>query len=391
MTEAEHRPAEPSSTSSSAWWLGATVVAALLLLVFIAQAVLHGFPHSADEYAYQYQARTFAAGRLQNPAAPDPDLFAVMHVVSTADAMYSKYPPGWPAVLAPGVSAGIGFLVNPLIAALTLLLFGAIARAVSGALVAMVAVVLLATNPYFLFNGASWYAHPLVALAALCCAACVWRYDETPRTRFALLAGLALSFVVLARPQDAVLLSIGLLPGAIFVLRRAEGPRLARDAAAGAAVVIGALLLYAAYNAATNGHPLVFGHNVYAGEDLPGFDPLGMVVTFANRGVEYLTWSPVVLLAFALLGAWLARGGDSRPLQRPQRVGWLLLAGIALAFWLGYASYGTLDYPPRYGPRYLLPSHAPLVLLAAVALARLVPARAVRLAAIGPLSWPTWR
>jgi hypothetical protein len=301
-----------------------------------------------------------------------------MHVISTDEATYAKYPPGWPAVMAPAVAVGAGFLVNPLVTVALLALLYRVVLALAGPRAALAALALGATNAFLLLNGASWYAHPLVALAALSFVAALWRYARAPRTAVLVVAAAALGVAVLARPQDAVLIAIGALPGGLWIARCVPSDRLARDVAIAGGVGLVSVLLFLAYNTATNGHPLLFGHQVFAAGDLPDWDPGAMWITLRVRTGEYLAGSAISVLAGLCL--WRFR----RALPAAESGLFLTLAlGVVAAFWIGYAPYGDLDFPPRYGPRYLLPAHPLLLALAGAGLARWLPGRALAVALVG--------
>ena len=113
----------------------------LLLIVFTfavalhtSNSVLERLPHVQDSVTYLYQAQTLARGRLFAPAPPlaDPDAsahFAQEFLLVRDGRWFGKYPPGYPALLALGVAAGGHWLVNPLLAALTVPLLWRLAQA----------------------------------------------------------------------------------------------------------------------------------------------------------------------------------------------------------------------------------------------------------------------
>ncbi len=341
------------------------ILIAAAIMAVLAGPVLQRFPHSGDEYAYLYQARTFLAGRVVNPPAPDPAALAQVHIVSTADAMYSKYPPGWPAVLAVGAAVHLAFLVNPILVALTLWIAYRLARRRAGETAARVMLVLLAGGAFVLLNGAAFYSHPLVGLSLVLALDALDRYARRPRAAYALLGGGWLGAILLARPQDAVLVGIGLAVMAAPLLGRAAASRRAVHLAAALALPLAAAGIYLLYNRATTGHPFLLGHVVYDPADHPAFDLPEMVAASVNRLQDYLILGTAGLAALLLL---------RRPPRRPpDRLPGRLLGGLALLaalFWIGYALYPRLNGPPRFGPRYVYPAHLVLVFLAAVGLTR---------------------
>jgi Gpi18-like mannosyltransferase len=71
------------------------------------------------------------------------------------------YPPGWPAVLAVGLLAGLDWLLNPLLGLCILWLTYRIAILVFDQRVGQLAVILMVMSPFFLFNSVGFMAHPL--------------------------------------------------------------------------------------------------------------------------------------------------------------------------------------------------------------------------------------
>lgn len=96
-----------------------------LLVHFV---LIQGFPNSGDEQAFLFQARLFARGQfyLEDPIY---DRANPLNKYVAADAMddvggrrFSKYDPGWPALLALGARLRVEWLVAPLLGAVTVFL-----------------------------------------------------------------------------------------------------------------------------------------------------------------------------------------------------------------------------------------------------------------------------
>ena len=104
-----------------------TIILILCILAFATTAAVAYFaferlPHLEDEVAYLFQARTMALGRLTVPSPEPKQAFWTPFVLDHQGQRFGKYPPGWPSILAAGVLAGLPWLVNPLLAALSLYL-----------------------------------------------------------------------------------------------------------------------------------------------------------------------------------------------------------------------------------------------------------------------------
>jgi|GEM_PF-5989766 len=343
------------------------VTAAVVLMAVVLGGVFHGFARSGDEYAYRYQARTFLAGRLVNPPAPDPEIFHQVHIISTPDKTVSKYPPGWPAILAAGEATGLAFVVNPMLTGLLLWVVFLLARRLEGSTVALVLVALLATNPFLLMNGATYFSGPLATLLWVLALFAVEAYLRRPGHGAALLFGACHGVLLLARPQNLLFLVPGTALIAVLVLRRAGARRGLGDLALGAVPLLGAGILFMAYNTATTGDPFLTGHMVANPTDRPTLDLLAAVRITGTRGIQYLEFSwilPVLLLGPGILH------GPRRGLRRTA----LFLAGTFMA---AYGLYAAPGGPPQFGPRYWLPAHPLLVFLVAVILVRVIRPRAL--------------
>ena len=176
----------PIATTRAA---AAICVTAALLMAFFAAVPLERFPHSGDEYAYQYQARTFLAGRVTNPPAPDPVAYEQVHIISTRGGCTPSTRPGGPRCSPPArrlASDSWSTRSSP--------------RSRCGPRFASPGAspatpsrwrssLLLATNGFFLLNGATFFSHPLVGLALVLGLDALRRYHEAPRARHTLAAG----------------------------------------------------------------------------------------------------------------------------------------------------------------------------------------------------------
>jgi hypothetical protein len=337
------------------------ILSAGLLSLLIGQWAFYGFPHSADEYVYLYQAKTLLAGRLVNPPLPEVG-FQFTHTLATPSETYGKYPPGWAFVLALGELVGAPFVVNPLLTALTLWLTFTLTRALFDRRTALIAILLLGTSPFVLLSGGSLYAHPLAALCLLALVASLWRYGHGFELRWLLAGAACLGALLLTRPFDAALVALALVPvGLVHLARR---PQLAlRHGAAAAVVALGACALYLLYNLGTTGDAFTTGYTRRGlSDDAPALLGLRYVGPTLRRLREYSLFAfPALLFPLALLAVY-------RQLPRAV-VGSALL--IVLASWVGYAAFPVTP-PPRLGPRYLYGAHWLMTLLLAAGMTRVV-------------------
>lgn len=333
-------------------------IGALAVYGTVASMVFSRVPTWADELVQLVQAKTFAGGRLWQPASPEPEFYSILNMVDAAGRYYSQFPPGGPAMLMLGVLAGAPWLVGPVCGAVSVGAFWACLRVVEPRRsVAVGAVVLFAAAPFAVFMSGSHMNHVpalmwlVIAMAALARVATSAR----PAPWWALVSGLALGCAATIRPVDALAFAA---PAGVWFVVMALGSRTRwRDAVAAA---LGVALPSAAMlwvNARTTGAPLLFGYEVLWGSshDL-GFHraPWGVAHTPA-RGLElvnlyflrlqtYLYEASVPSLVPALGALYLAR--------RLDRFDRYLLASATLAVGLYFAYWhdGFI-----FGPRFMFP------------------------------------
>ena len=357
----------------------AVVIAAVSLAIYavVASTVFSRVPISIDELVQLMQARTFAGGRLWQPASPNPEFYSILNVVDAQGRYYGQFPAGGPAMLAVGVLIGAPWLVGPVCGAVSVAAFWSYVRVVEPSRgVAVGAVVLFAVAPFAVFMSGSHMNHVptlmwlMVAIAAMARA----MSSPGPRPHLALVSGLALGCAATIRPVDAFAFA---LPAGLWYATNALGaPARWRDLAAagiGVTMPIAALLWV---NAGTTGHPLLFGYQVLWGQshDL-GFHraPWGIAHT-PVRGLElvnlyflrlqtYVFEASLPSLAPALGALLLTRRVDR--FDRYLLVSASLLVGLYFAYWHD----GFL-----FGPRFLF-ALLPILALWTARLPALVRAR----------------
>ena len=319
--------------------LAASVGAPLIVLALAAinAFILLGFPNSGDEYVYLYQAQTLAAGRLWNTPLLPAEVFAFNYIVDEPGRAFGSFPVGWPLALAAALRLGVpAGMVNPMLGALTLGLVWRLGTRLYSPRAGVSAAALVAVSPFFLFTGASYFAHALCG-ALLLGAACLAAREDRTAAWVPLLAGLLVGWAVLTRYFTGVVCAI---PIALWLLRPAA-PRLR----AAALFVLGGLpwvLLLGWYNAQFSGSPWhlttrLATYALWFGDDfmLRGADML------ATHVLRYLAWTPP-----ALLVAYLVYLGAAPRTLRRGLLEWmpvLLAAGL-----YPFMERGGNQYGPRF-------------------------------------------
>ncbi|MDE0636206.1 MAG: hypothetical protein OXI43_10210 [Candidatus Poribacteria bacterium] len=133
-------------------------IGCVLICGSISWHIFDGVPRFVDSCVYMFQARLFAHGTLAAPLPPEPDFFEAEHTI-LSDKWYTMYPPGYPAVLALGVLFRISWLVNPILAALTIVCIFLLAKELYGDNTAKLSAVLACASSFFLFMSSEFASH----------------------------------------------------------------------------------------------------------------------------------------------------------------------------------------------------------------------------------------
>ena len=320
--------------------------AALLAALAVGKGVLRDYPNSSDENSYLTQARIFATGRLWVPAPPHPEFFRARSFVMDTEQgrFFAKAFPGWAVLLSLGVLAGVPWLVNPLLSALTLVLLGWLAVQLLGPAGELPTLVLMAATPFFLFNAASYFNHPLTLLLVTLFLAAVVQAVRERGNRWFLLAGSAAGAAFTVRPASAILLTAPLL---LFLMWRAIRSRAWRS-------LVWLLLplglvaaLVGAYNQILFGSILKTGYAAY--------DPADIRAGFSADNLAVTGWWLVKLLLWTVPGSlaglyFLTRGRKIGQWARQEPLLALMAAGLLLqaAGHLIFQNKGSNEYGPRY-------------------------------------------
>jgi hypothetical protein len=349
----------------------------LIVSSTLAVLVFERVPHIDDSIAYLFQAKYISTGALWLPRPPDPESFAVAHLVVDGDKWYSKFFPGWPAVLSIGVVARLPWLINPLLAAASVLLTHTLVRRMYGSGTAHAVALLISASPWLLFLSGSLMAHAVCLFWLLMALVAVDCQRGRPLGGWAPVAGVSLGMLFLTRPFDAALVGpvVGLWALGFGARRLSFG---ALVAVGGSAVLVASL--YFLYNLTLTGDPFVAPHQLWstqlfgAGIDVLGFGPnVGTLPWWHNidplpghglADVVLNTNKNFSLVSFELFGwAFGSLAVASVALQPGGiRRSDSLMIGILLAVIGGHAWYWAPG-GPDFGARYWYLVIVPLAVL----------------------------
>jgi hypothetical protein len=266
-----------AKASSERVLLPALFISTVVLVGLIAYLAVNNYPHVVDEWAYLFQARLFASGRLSVPSPPQ-DGFPFVNDIHMIDdgRYYAKYSPGHAMMLAFGVLLGSAWIVPPILAALTVVAVYKLGREMFEDRVGFLAAVLCFTSPYFLLMSSMLLSHTTSLLFLTAFTLYYVRTVKRPGYANAAAAGCALGMAFLTRTLTAPLYAIPLIIHAAFSLRlRGAGGVLPKvDAALLSRLMVLCsffcvfLIVQLGYNLTLTGDPLVFPHMVQSPWDI---------------------------------------------------------------------------------------------------------------------------
>jgi len=245
------------------------------LFVFIITNILSYFvfshiPHIHDEICYLFQAKIFKSGQLYAPSPPCSEFFDFPHMINNGR-WYSQYPPGYPFLLLLGLLIGAPWIINPIIASLSIIAFYFLGKEIYSAKVGVLASFLGSVSIWFLLMSSSMLSHTSSLFFTSLFLLFTFRSLKNPSLLNGSLMGLFLGFALLIRPFNAVLFSIPFCAYYFFYFLKSPKKRLVNFAGFSVAITT-CISLLLIYNYLTNGNPFLMGYVVcYGKKVLPGF------------------------------------------------------------------------------------------------------------------------
>jgi 4-amino-4-deoxy-L-arabinose transferase-like glycosyltransferase len=299
--------------------------------ILVAWGIFDAMPHLEDEGAQYYQAKVFAAGQVVGRASPVQGSFDFPFILHRDGRLFSKYPPGFALLLAPGMLAGLPWLVNPLLAGLGILGVYLLGRDLFDASTGILAAALGVISPLLLILSGTFLAHT-ASLAVLTLAAwSFWRArrtDEPRPRRFALASGALFGLALITRPYTAAAIGAPFALLALLDMLRSLRRRSLRQRLpvylwmAAACALVGALLPL--YNWVAAGSPLTNTYTLWWPYDSVGFGPA--------HGPHGHSWSQAV-----------GNFNHDFPIFGETLVGWPIWQGVPVVW--GVVGLGLLLHP----------------------------------------------
>lgn len=300
----------------------ACAVFAAIITYVISQAVFLDSVLTTDEHAYLMQAYTFSEGTISRPVPALSEIFLhEMMIMDEKAGWLSRYPPAHSLWLVPGILFDSPHLMISLAAALSVWIFSSV-----GALLMvppLLLSILMLLSPYFLVMNGTLLGHTS-ALPASCLM--LWAYLSwkiKKKNIYALLAGLAWSWLFLNRTYTGLLIALPFALDALWDLARNRRLSYLYGTVLFAVSAAFGVVVYLGYNYLAVGDPLMPTYLYYAPNDGLGFgwrstSSLPYYHTFST-GLQYL------LENIMLLNRWLFGFPGS----------FLLAAVLALVGWRG--------------------------------------------------------
>jgi len=244
---------------------------ALILLAVVAAALHHPWPRGVEALgvhrwhdcaANLLQAELLLEGRFARPALEHPESFRTLHVLVTP-VYCSKYPPGYPAVMAVGLALGVVEWIPPLLCGLTVAATWWLGRRLIGRWHALLAAAGLAGCALVVDLGMLQISNTLaLLLGALILGGWLRQQRRGWTYRGAGAIGLLLGALLLTRTFDAVVLGVVLMVATVLKPGLAC-PRARRWTAMLALGGLPGAIGLSAYHHAVTGSPLRSPYVIY--------------------------------------------------------------------------------------------------------------------------------
>jgi hypothetical protein len=330
---------------------------AVVITYLVTMNIFEGVPHIEDEIALVWEARVIDQGTLTIATPPHPTSYLVPFVVDYNGQRFSKYPPGWPVLLAIAIRFGLRAWINPLLGGLAVWLTYRIGKRLFSELVGILAAGLTLTSPFFLMNSGSLLSHPfgLVLTAAV---ALGWLEAFTPPVAKrpwipTLAAALCMGALVITRPYTAVGVALPFALHGIYLLVKSDMRTRTRLVVFGI-IVLACSFLYLCWQAAVTGDAFLNPYTLWWSYDKIGFGPghghseTGHTLRKAFINTRFSLFAGI----FDLFG-WAAFSWIMLPFgiiaARRTKTAWLV-GSVFPSLVLVYAAYWVGSW--LFGPRY---------------------------------------
>ncbi len=266
-------------------------------IFFIASQFLWGgyrhIPDSNENIAHLFQAKIFQQGTLSAPIKHSKEFFSFPYIAND-DSLYSQFSPGYSLLLALALTIKASWLLNPLLAVLTVLIAYKLASNLYDRPTAILSAILFAFSPLFIKTASG--RHPATALF-LCLGLFFYqKMYERENTAYTMFCGVSLGISYIISP----LISLAfIIPCVMFLISRFwKQPQKLVLAGLLLFPFLAAVISLAIYNYHLTGEYFVFGYNslFLAGP--------GQVIQPLKAGLAH-TGYRLQEINYKLIGEWL--------------------------------------------------------------------------------------
>ena len=329
-----------------------------------------GYPDSIGQYIH---GKIMAGGHLYGQTPTLPRFFNFPMMVSDGK-IYAQYQPLHSAMLALGHLVGTPWLINPLEGALTVVLIYLLAQRIFGEATARMAGLLALVCPFMFFMSAEFMNH---VTALLFTTLFVYAYvemlealpvDKRMAKRWAVVAGLSLGAVFLARPLDAVGVGLPFAIHAAMLLRKESG-RYVNVFFIMAAGSVACIAFDLWYNQQVTGSALLFPSGKYhSGSNFAamGFKGDATIAYVFSKAQDEWARLNKNLFEWWLPSTFFVMLFCLRPIKN--RYAWLLIGMIVSHTVCNMANQ---FHSSVFGPRYMYQTVSALVILTAAGITRI--------------------
>lgn len=235
-------------------------VSAFFISLVINYTFFQQIAHIQDSINYITIAQNLAHGRFHAPMPEQYEFFWFLYMIPDGEIYYSLFLPGFSFFLLPFVVLGVPFLANPILTAFNVWISGRIAKRLFGENVAVITMIFLVLSSFIVVMGGTAMGHPFCAAMTLCALYCYILSMSSNEWKYPVMAGAAIGWMTLIRPQNAVFLAVPLAIHAVFRIR--EKGTLSKGFALIASFLpfVTFLLIY---NWIYTGNPFIFKQDIY--------------------------------------------------------------------------------------------------------------------------------
>ncbi|MBN1550836.1 glycosyltransferase family 39 protein [bacterium] len=359
--------------------------ACLIFSISINNHYLKRIPHVQDSVNYLFQASLFAQGKLYEKSSELTPFFAVELLRYKHGKMHSHAPFFYPFVLMFGVLAGKPWIVNPIVASMTLLLVYITGVRHYNKLVGILAAILMLFSPFFLIMSATFMSHAVGCFLSISILLFLLEYTTFGKMKHALILAALCGLLFNTRPLTGVMMVLGSAICMLFPDKSARRKKY-RDIMIVLAIFLVFFLLFILYQGVFSGQFLIFtfgsDHTTKMGSsgESGGYEiialfqkfgllqkgwqtlPYGIASVKDQIGLYFtyvLNWPKWMNFAFFFIPFILLRR------TRNDMIPFVLFVMVILGY--------TLYYKPAimYGPRYLYETIPFFIILTARGIDRL--------------------